>query len=789
MLSLDNLLHEAECLERGSKGGSISAIGLNQLAKFFNQISPEQPTTLDGRVLLAQQGIDSARTETLLKDIQSEKKKEESLIYVSQHKARQQSVYDAIQNFEILKQNINENQRKRFRDEMLSFFGNKDISRSPVNPNFKLFPTDPQQLGKLSEYAQLFANYQFNPKTEEEEENENETDKKIPFSSVRTIIQQSIAAIASSHLIDESTRQMRIDFFLALLSIICREHLPGDLSQIENSPDDLREMICGSLDFLTSQYRIHNFPNGLETTAEEVDKFAMSHYPNVQPPWPQIWVCIRSGLYGLVETFCRRYRRETSDFWHYFDSYILKEEKMTVEVQLSVFINTKPSNEYEALRSFCYMFVIGEELQQPLADYIKTANDFVFLMLLPHRYSTSNLDIGSGYSSLNDLQQLVSFEASKIFDKGNDRFVYSMLMAIVLKFDLCAKSLIENKLFPIEALHILIVLNKSGLWSQSSAQNLLANIISEFINLLPLKMTTQIVDYLSLVTDRKPLIKFLLSLDISQNSVNLDRTTNGNALKMIQDEIDSNLLSINTLRLYCITHDYDNACKVLIAINTDIPSTFTLNDMSEAVYVGAVLLNKFKEIRSEQAMPIIVNLQNASLNIAVRALSMADKLTQSEKERLLSNVKKLRVECAPHIYSQSEDFPFLYDSSTIEKVTLLSKLLHLLILFDSGRSDIAIAEAVNDKKEPDEFEKQIIPFSEQELDPAVAWISENELPSASLIGAVIIRFLSYYMDYDQKNRYIVSTLFDFCIRIPILSEETNKKILELHENYEKLGLV
>ena len=103
-------------------------------------------------------------------------------------------------------QNINENQRKRFRDEMLSFFGNKDISRSPVNPNFKLFPTDPQQLGKLSEYAQLFANYQFNPKTEEEEENENETDKKIPFSSVRTIIQQSIAAIASSHLIDESTK-------------------------------------------------------------------------------------------------------------------------------------------------------------------------------------------------------------------------------------------------------------------------------------------------------------------------------------------------------------------------------------------------------------------------------------------------------------------------------------------------------------------------------------------------------------------------------------------------------
>ena len=70
------------------------------------------------------------------------------------------SAYTAIEEFEMIKQEFNEQQRKQYRDEMLSFFGNTRVSKNPISSNFKLFPTDPQKLGKLSGYAQFFANYQ-----------------------------------------------------------------------------------------------------------------------------------------------------------------------------------------------------------------------------------------------------------------------------------------------------------------------------------------------------------------------------------------------------------------------------------------------------------------------------------------------------------------------------------------------------------------------------------------------------------------------------------------------------
>lgn len=764
MESLDNLLHEAECLERGSKGESVSAIGLNQLSKFFHQISQDQQKTPEGRILLAQQRVDSAKAEALLKEIESKQKPEESLSYISTQKTRHQkmSAYTAIQKFEMLKHDYNELQRKHFRDEMLLFFRNKEISQHPIGSNFKLFPTDPQKLGRLSEYAQLFANSQINSNIE-------------PFSSVETIIKQSIKAIETSRNIDESTRQIRADFFIALFSIIGHFDSSIDLSQADNSPDILRTMACGSLNFLINQYRFLNFPNDEETTVEEIDNFVMQHYPNVQPPWPHIWVCIRAGFNKHVENFCKNYHRQTAEFWHYFNLYINQKLEPSPEIKSNVYIKTNPSNDYEAFRSFCYIFVIGEEVQQPPVEYLKTAEDFIFLLLSPHRYSNSSLnDNGDGgYSVLNDLQQLVSFEGSKIFNSSNNRFVFSMLLAIVLRFDACIDSLIENKLFPVEVLHILIIFYKAGLWKHNSSQIILSNIIGEFIELLPLTMTSQIVDYLSLVKDRKLLTKFLLSLDINEHYVDLDTESKRNALEMIQEEIDSNLYSITSLKLFVITLEYDNARKLIISISNEIPSTFTLKDISETVLICAILLNKMKLISTEN-----VHLQNAALKIAIHVLSMSDQLTQSEKERLLSNVKQLRAELIFEENTTIDIFSLGVDQQSLQKLDLLSNLLHLLVLFDSGRSDLAIGEALR--------VKQIIPFSQQNLDQSIDWVEHNLLPSATLIGTVIVRFLSYYMDNNEKNKDTISTLFKFCARIRILSDDTNSKILSLQDRYTQL---
>ncbi|OHT07284.1 hypothetical protein TRFO_24624 [Tritrichomonas foetus] len=768
MSSLDDLLHEAECLERGSKGDSVSSIGIAQMASFFNKFSANDKTTLDGRLLLAQQGIDAAKTEIMLKDMQAELKPAElSTSICAETRTKQKYIpLRAIEQFERLKQQQINTEREFFLSQLDSCLNNEQISQKPLDSEYKLFPTDKTQNGALSEYAQVFANLQTELGSSS-------------FESVDVIIKQSIEALNRIADPSDKSYQVRLDFFKALQSILCSENLDNsNLSNSIDSPEILREMVRGSLRFLTEQFRNIHFPNGDETSMNEIDAYVLSHFPNVQPPWPHIWISIRAGLISLAQQFITKFNKETKEFAKFFKAFVFDESsEPNIDFNLNININSHPSDEFESFKALCYMYTIGQEIQQPPTLVVKNAEDFIFSTLAPLRYSNSNIGSLEDYGTLNEIQTLVVEEATKIFNQGNFKFVCSMLLALILKFDTCADQLLNNKLFPIEVVHILMIFKKCGLWNSPS----LPFIINEFVQFLPNSMAPQIVDYLAFAENQKNLIDFLLSLDIRHYSINLESDGKGpkaTAAQLISQEIESDVYSIKSLHLLVLCLDYSTAYNVFISMSSNI-SSFSLPDSSKAILICSILLARLKGINNTEQATLIA-LQNAGLKISLHSLSRADDLTQSERIDLLENVQRFLSESIINEFSDNFTKDSInFDTVKIDTVKRVSHCLSLLVHFDSGRSDLAVSESRR--------KGHIIPFDESEINESVEWMNKNMLPSSTIVGATAIRFISFYLDNIQRNKEKITALFDFCRRIQTLSDDTNSKIMTLYDRFVELA--
>lgn len=750
MASLDSLLREAECLQRGRKNDTFSSIGLRQISHFFSAIAPEDQSSIEGRLLLAQQGIDCAKMEEIIKTIGNKSNNKEANQYSTKSKNPdfRHRPLSAIEQFQRIRQKEMERKWREATETIISEISNT-YSTKCEDTFEKLFPVDAKNMLDLSERAITFIECLTQPDIGE-----------LPFSSTSQILSQSIKAIEQMKKPGDETYKMRFDFFSALSNILNKESLKDKttLKELMTDSDILHEMVRGSLDFLYTQFREINFECNGPITKEDIDRYVAKAFPDVQAPWPQIWVAIRAGLINLVFDICNEHPAQTRLFTPLFESYVIKKEEPTPEIRVSVIADYMPTLISEKFKLHVYSYTVGCELPQAQNAVLLTVEDYIFSVLSPLRFNNSHIGSNDDYGSLNDVQTIVLEEASKLFSEGNLRFVYPMLLALCLQFDACVDNLLTAKVFPIEVVHILLAFKSCGLWDNP----ILPSIVEEFVNLLPLSYTHQSIIYLAFAGDSNKLIKYLMNLDIGSHQIDLTGLEYEQAITLINEHVFQS--DVEALHLDVLCMKYDDAANRIIGISEQI-SYYTIFDQCKAISLCCVLLSRI------QGYNHIINnmslLMKATLEIAITVLSNGDKLSQSARKSLIDNVHELL-----DLITEDSDTQDL-----IIKARNLNHCCTILTLFDSGKPQNASTLI---KGQP-----RVFPLNENEVDTSCEWIYQNRLESSTLIATVTVRAISYFALTPNKFMLEITALlkFSLCLQLP---DEITDKILRIQDNLGRL---
>jgi hypothetical protein len=308
-----------------------------------------------------------------------------------------------------------------------------------------------------------------------------------------------------------------------------------------------------------------------------------------------------------------------------------------------------------------------------------TAEDFLFCSLSPLRTSHPLSSL-----TLTDVQNIVSAEVSRQFPTPHLQFIAPLLHALCLDFASCASSLLSLKLFPVESLHLLMALHSAGHFRSPA----LSRMTAEFIALLPRHLADAAAAYAAFPQDNQLFFNYLLSLDFVRQSVRL----RGNAVGLLRGSVGEN---IDTLQALTVCGDFDSAGALFAALSE---SALGVREAARAVEIAGALC-------ARGARPIGIEA------VALSALSEADQLSQSDRLLLVEAVHQIEGLGAT--------------------VGALGQLLRVLILFDEGRGEEAVALA---EKGP-----RIVPIDGEDVEAACRWVNESGIPAPGLLGAVALR--------------------------------------------------
>ncbi|KAH0785171.1 hypothetical protein GPJ56_011117 [Histomonas meleagridis] len=380
--SLDDILHETEAIERNYKNDSSMTIGISQLSDFFKRIEKDQTSNLNGQFLLAQQGIDSAKTERVIKEMEESLRSEQSEPNLMQSKEAIQSTKIPRTALELFERST----RNELDDEWDSI--TQDLMNMAENtiPNYKIpsshfFPTQGSLYSSYSEEAVIFAR----------------NVQSTPLPTAPEILERSIQSLDEYSKLHplSGNNQVKLDYFIALRYIL--QNVIDDLSDLSLKT---HLMIIGSLDFLHHQFMTINFPSKTELTESDIDLYVSKNFPNAKAPWANIWIAIRSGNFEVVKQICRNYP-ETNEFLEHFENFVLEGNAPTSSAKnCSVLNDTLQSTPEEQFKLQCYSFAVGFELQHPQTSAMDTIEDYLFCVLSPLRF-------GCDSGSLVDIQNII----------------------------------------------------------------------------------------------------------------------------------------------------------------------------------------------------------------------------------------------------------------------------------------------------------------------------------------------------------------------------------------------
>jgi hypothetical protein len=703
--TLQELLQEAQSLPQATSRQEIPPIGLRQLGTFYSlliagdddgkQEHADDPSRIGGQ-FLAKKSIDCAKANRLIKDLTA-KPKAAAAKSVAVHSRCKLSGFSG---HEQRRQNALEDEWASCLKDMISFFApNAAVikKRKAINAKRVLFPQGTSDFASL---ARLFASKWANA----------DGPKHL-----------ALINACCSTVEEQSGRGIRLDIFRALLRILDR--------------DDRRphKMLCGSVEFLSEQFRRRNFPKGDATTLDDINKFVAKKHPTIQKPWAHIWFALRGSFFGLVEPICRAHREQTATFWTIFERFVLGSEQPSSSDRANFFSDLSGLSDSEAFRPHVFAYVVGyDDVLQPPAAILATAEDYLFATLAPLRFDGINLGSDSIFGPLNDVQLVVRRDGQRHFSAGSARFVGPLLSLLCLDFEAAASRLLEIGVFPVEAVHVCIILRMFGLWSGTEYPRA----VRQFVSLLPPGDTA--LRYLATTGDRDCVVKYLLALDI--DSVRIDI---GLVSDLVREEIYRNPLTVSTFKLLLLGNEFDGAQEALMLIADQS------NDYSEPELVKLIGLIPTYIARAKSAGKQLEIVKNLALRLTVATMCRGDQLYQSDRGMLTDAAERLLIVC-------EEDE--LLDVELSNVVRHISKLLKILIYINAGMMDKAIetAKAVF-----------IIPKNSSDVARSVEWLRSNNLPSFGLVGEVAFRLFVLLIEDKSRNERWLDAIDEWITKLPL----------------------
>lgn len=686
---LEKLLRAAESLERGRKNDSFASIELDQIGHFYSRIAQNDQESLHGRLLLAQQGIDSERTEKLISAFKVSKKSRSMMTPFKSKKIEPPNrPQTALEQFEYLRQqDINEKWRK---------IASK---RNPSSHNY--FPTDPAVLAKLAERGKVYA------KTMRSRQDSFYDAQKLIKSTSLAHQRYCQGANDDPYYLDDFFEALKLLLYFAGTETKLAQQLEDDESA--NGEFTLKQnMIQQSINFLQWQYLnryigqnllqylvdenermlLHQLTdydyieslNELAKNQEEYDQRIVDYLKlfemyfeycdpvNKNIGWAYIWLSIRTGLYYHLgrelnaklsrkerETLERIIKLEDPTNSDADKSHKISTKDQYVEEIKKNYIRVNATTEEMKFRQFSFAYL----LRQAVSDdpIMENVEGYIFCHLFPLLLNENTVD----YSMLDELQQTLR-------QQQFDDWISPLLSELCLDFDHCGNELLRSNKFPIESVHTLLILHRCGLYTSTY----LADIVEEFVRLLPDTFIETSIDYLCFANNKDKVLKYMLGIDVTKYSIDVyslqsanipkpdisqigedgqspkdernkdnseeedsDDDNYVNPITMLKEVFEKDPVSIQTLHLLVFIREYNIAVEVLKNLYDDYVS-LSINEISKALLLCSILLSKFKDEDE-----IFDELKEIGTNLASYATLHQDSLTISERTILSKNIQQL----------------------------------------------------------------------------------------------------------------------------------------------------
>ena len=759
---LDNMLRSAEGLEQKQKNETFSSIELEQISNFFTKIAPNSKKTTDGSLLLAQQGIDSTKTEKLINSLKKSEDEDNTKANpkkkdIDKNQYHVCRMTTALERFEKRRfKNIDEKwleirektySKENENDEKKGFY-----EKYFVDTNMSIFKKDMELQKEYISGALTLANATWEAITKDLITEKNNKEKKPVYllSSITKILNEW--AIKYLNPRDELLTLVNA-FFCVFQPNNDFNNEGGNLKECFNTEYINKGFIENSISFLHKHFRktkiigdrdldeetikkimdldnenlekeFGNFnsekgkKSDKEANLEEIfnliysDKYRETSNKKQASSWHFIWDLILSDLTALIPLWCNKFQPNLENINILCNA--LKKSKN------SNFDQGKPDNlsKAQTYERQCFEYAFeGEDLKIKNGDIYEDL--FSFFVNLQKDSSGFSLD------SFRDAESnLISIENNYI-----ESIIFKLLL---LDFDSCISDLIklcislDNKSYtklPIMVAHIVLGLYNQGLF-QSPYVKL---IINDFINFLPKSSMAEIIlAYLAFSrskNDSQDIIDFLLSLDLK---IAIDPTyfqyiqDDDNYLdifEVIQRQVQEHPDDVNTVRILTSFGDYSTATELIKEMMPYV-SILSMKDLYTLIDVEAQLIND-----------PIDNDYDFYIETILTALSRIDTINITERTNLTNNAKII----FQHINSESPQY---------NSILPMIQISEMLTLFELGKNNEAMELGYNNA---------ILPFETDKFKEAFDLLRHPMLQDSTAIGQVIA-YVCMELSTNLENR-------------------------------------
>lgn len=625
--SFDELIRSAECLESEKKNGIHVSIGLNHIQQFFGRISNKTIPTHKGTLFLATHGIDTSRTERILRNISRAKKneKEEKTdrngTYTILPKARPLS---ASEQYDLIKWDSMNWKWKDIEKQTISV-SNHFINSVSISSN-KNICSESLSIDDFNHKLNNVKDHRFAAQEIAKKMN------RLPSNDAATDPGQFISNCLDYYSEDSIIR----DLFLALQEI--GQHC------------SVKDRVSSTVRFLQKQFYQRIMDSFSGPTKERAFQYSKNHFGAILPSkinagpmeWIYNWFAIRSGFSGIISS--------PNDFLALYNGYWDKDIPINEDQKR---MNQPESKSMAAFQQLCYDILYGESLSNH-SSFVVTVEDFLFYLFAPLR-SCSDNQISQ---KLNDIKLTIQQEKSRIIEcDPSNGLLYSLFLLLSQQDQMCISELMKNVQDPIALTHLCLAIKLIGVVDHVPY---LSEMVYSMVQSLPQTMIKESINYLALTDDSSVLTKYLSEISSTiaiQESVAI---SNKQAKTLLSERLSNEDSPVLPLKVLFALSWNEKALKFADELVPFI-NYFSINQLLDIHAITSVLSIK---LGTQNAIRI-------SHIFAFAVLSSSDKLDQRGRKSVIETTNEMNIS----------------NDNNGQKIQVLLKICEIYCLLDENRYD------------------------------------------------------------------------------------------------------